>query len=165
MLLLAAAPLHNMIRDSVACPYFYPTGPLDALLWRAPAHLPLGDACGGECRACDTPAMPSLEELTHWCNLGYARGQCPRFPAAPGTPDAARYVVTRDEDGVINIAFALECGHRPAGHGVLQYRDGAICGDCGENVRRQALFYARAYLRRKPLPVAVFAKEQWKESQ
>ncbi len=161
-----------MIRDSVACPFFYPTEPLDALLWRAPAHLPLGDACCGECRAAEPADVASLDELTRWCNLGYARGECPRFPADPAQPDAARYVVTHDGEGVVTIAFALERDHRPAGHGVLQYRDGTISGDCDEVVRRQALVYARAYLRRKALPVAArqaaavttSAKEQWKES-
>ena len=134
----------------MACPYFYP------LQARAQAgenaRLPLGDSWAGICRAIPGDHWQPEETVVRpLCNLGYARGNCARFPEGDG-PDAVRFAVSGDDSGCIRIYYVMERDHRPYAHGPLEYsRDAGILvpapGD--DTLTRQATAYLESYLRRK----------------
>jgi hypothetical protein len=114
--------------------------------------LPLGDCWEGVCRAeagkATTPAGESLRTL---CNLGYARGVCPRFPEAPG-PDAVRFTLVAEEGERLRLYHVVECDHHPFAAGALEClpRSGEVAGPAfSPLVERQAMAYARSYLKRK----------------
>lgn len=116
--------------------------------------VPLGDLWGGECRLPDSlPATPGSAVLPDTCNLGYARGRCPRFPDGPG-PDAVRFAVASHTAETVSLRFSIERGHLPFAHGPLVF---SITGRCltapppGNLLRRQAEAYLESYLRRKNL--------------
>jgi hypothetical protein len=98
------------------CPYFFPTEPHDADLWRQRRLLPLSDGFRGRCTAGDFE--PEDELLWDGCNLGYAR-QCPHLPKAREA-DAVRFCLTHG-DGRIQVAYVCERDHRPGESGVLKY--------------------------------------------
>jgi len=134
----------------MACPYFYPV----TACGRAGenALLPLGDCWTGVCRAApDTPWQPEEAALRPMCNLGYARGNCARFPAHDG-PDAVRFVIANDDGAIVKIYYVVESDHHPFSHGPLNYSRGP--GGFGsapedEILTRQATAYVESYLRRK----------------
>ncbi|MBI1791744.1 MAG: hypothetical protein HYR60_29815 [Acidobacteria bacterium] len=132
----------------MACPYFYPTRRL--LAWMEAPLLPLGDPYEGVCRAvAGQDWQPGEVAVRNWCNMGYARGECPRFPQN-GSPDAIRFAVGRADGDGVEIHYTLESHHAPAGDGVVTYSGGSI-EDCPDPLlRRQAEAYAASYLRRKP---------------
>ena len=137
----------------MACPYFYPTERLEQNGWPHPSRLPLGDGFAGTCRA--DPAHdfhPSETTQREYCNLGYARGHCYRFPQ--DGPDAVRFTVAGEQDGRVQIDWVLEKGHRPYQHGLLEY-DAAqrvfLPSPSNPLVKRQAEAYVESYLRRKAL--------------
>ena len=125
----------------MACPYFYPAD----LLRGDFARSPLGGMCGGTCRADEGGAFrPDDATLESFCNFGYARGLCPRFPE--GAPfDAVRFSLGRDGT---RIVFVLERDYAPARHGVVRYLDGCLEGELpDECVARQAAVFAGALAR------------------
>lgn len=136
----------------MACPYFYPTKRLDQRLWPHPARLPLGAGFAGVCRA--DPASdefrPGESALQQWCNLGYARKQCGRFPDDAG-PDAVRFAVSSDSNDIIRIYYAAEKDHRPHQHGPLEFdaRQRTFPAPHPNRIlQRQAEAYLESYLRR-----------------
>jgi hypothetical protein len=91
------------------------------------------------------------DALLTLCNLGYARGACPRFPADTAA-DAVRFAIARDDGHSLEIRYAVERGHLPLDYGQIWYRPAenafqpplpatALAG--------QARAYAASYLRRK----------------
>lgn len=136
----------------MACPFFYPTGPLEGA-WR-PVHLPLGDPQAGECRAAGAGnERPGAGELQNYCNLGYARGRCSRFRG--DGPDAVRFVIVRHAHSRVFIGYVLERDHLPHAHGQLEYDAAAgsfPVSPADANLRRQAEAYVQAYLRRTENP-------------
>ena len=142
----------------MACPYFFP-------LRARPASptLPLGDWWQGACHAAaGEPAEPPAGGDV-CCNLGYARGQCARFPEGAGA-DAVRFTIAGhdsapegDQDGArqgatVRIYYVAERDHRPFAHGALQYSvaASALAGPpASPLLARQAEAYAESYLRRK----------------
>ncbi len=136
----------------MACPYFYPIERLSPSLWPHPDRLPLGDGFGGVCLADpNVRHRPDDETARQFCNLGYARGQCPRFPDN-GAADAVRFMVAADLEGLIRIQYAFEQNHRPHRHGELQY-DRRCCQFSAPPespiFQRQAEAYVESYRRRK----------------
>lgn len=133
----------------MACPCFYPVERL-ATAVKTPA--PLGDAWAGPCRAApDAEWQPDRATLERLCNFGYARAQCPRFPAAE-TPDAVRFSVSRDQDGIVGIYWVMEKNHMPFAHGALDYSRAAAGFPSAHPdacVAQQAQAYVSSYLRRK----------------
>ncbi len=114
--------------------------------------LPLGDVWMGVCRAvADVPWEPPEAMLRQLCNLGYARGNCARFPD-DGGPDAVRFTISRDDRASVRIYYVLERDHLPFAHGPLVFsRTGAafVSPPPGELLRGQAQAYVESYLRRK----------------
>jgi hypothetical protein len=131
----------------MCCPYFSPLRPAGA----APTALPLGDRWNGMCCAAgQTPSTPEEPTQARLCNMGYARGECVRFPAGDG-PDAVRFAVARDDGESIGIRFALERDHHPYAHGSLEYRRtprAFASPPEGDLLRGQARAYTESYLRR-----------------
>jgi len=137
----------------MACPYFYPVEPRTSTGGARNAMLPLGDLWTGQCRAEPLhPCQPADAELKPLCNLGYARGNCARFPTSPDGPDAVRFTIARDEGSLLRLYYVIERHHHPFAHGPLEYstvlNTFALIPD-RENFSRQAQAYVETYLRRK----------------
>ena len=125
--------------------------------------LPLGDWWKGVCHA--VPGAPQADAGAAgggWCdtgcdtccNLGYARGECARFPEGEG-PDAVRFTVSSHESTAIGIYYVVEREHHPFAHGRLEYSlTGAVFLAPPESatLARQAQAYVESYLRRKEEP-------------
>jgi len=112
--------------------------------------LPLGDLWMGVCTAvADEPWQPDANAL-HTCNLGYARGECGRFPSAEG-PDAVRFAIRSDDGECVTIAWVTERDHHPFAHGSMAFstRDRCVREPSPRVVAAQAQAYAESYLRRK----------------
>jgi len=128
----------------MACPYFDPGERLPLLSGS------LGDLYAGRCRA-DAHELwqPDEETVADRCNLGYARGRCPHFPADEG-PDAVRFCVAKHDHAAIRVLYTMERNHRPFSNGTLEYStaDGAFAGVQPEGLSRLAHAYVRSYLRR-----------------
>lgn len=134
----------------MACPYFHPTRPLPWTHWQGKLRPPLGEVYLGECAA-EAEAFQPGEERLECCNLGYAAGKCPRFPQTKG-PDAVRFAISADRDGVIRITYSVEQDHLPFQHGVIEYScdDERWWGlDAETLLQFQAEAYVKSYLRWK----------------
>ena len=136
----------------MACPYFFPVNPRTEGLGPQHSMLPLGGLWTGVCRAVSESAFQPDDETTRTlCNLGYARGRCPRFPAGDG-PDAARFTVSGDDGSSLRLFYVVERDHHPFAHGPLVYsptRGEFDDPPRGETISRQARAYAESYLRLK----------------
>jgi len=96
-----------------------PTEKFDDGGWLHASRLPLGGGWSGLCSAPGHEGVaPSTDELRE-CNLGYAV-TCHRLPKQRSC-DAVRFSVSRDSGTRISLWFICESGHRPAGHGTLEY--------------------------------------------
>ncbi len=137
----------------MACPYFYPVAPDQD--WHKHPRLPLGDPYTGLCQVDPLrDCQPDPATQRQFCNVGYARTRCPRFPADEG-PDAHRFSVIQDEAGSLRIFYVAEQAHRPLQHGVIEYstsRRQFLNGHTGQLFLRQAEAYVESYLRRKAQP-------------
>jgi hypothetical protein len=131
----------------MACPYFYP---VEARA--GSAMLPLGDWWKGVCHAvAGAPQEAGASGCDTNCNLGYARGECARFPKGEG-PDAVRFTISSHESTVIRIYYVVERDHHPFAHGRLEYSPAAaafVAPPGSATLARQAQAYVESYLRRK----------------
>jgi len=113
--------------------------------------LPLGDAWTGFCRAVpDELFQPDNSLLEPYCNLGYARGHCARFPADDG-PDAVRFTIISDDGAALRLYYVLERDHRPFAHGPLEFsvaQNELSTPAEGALTAAQVRAYAASYLRR-----------------
>jgi hypothetical protein len=135
----------------MACPYFYPVE-----AHAGSAMLPLGDWWKGVCHA--VPGAPQADAgaagangCDTFCNLGYARGRCARFPEGEG-PDAVRFTISSHESTAIHIYYVVERDHHPFAHGRLEYSPAAagfVTAPDTATLERQARAYVESYLRRK----------------
>ena len=133
----------------MCCPYFDPVAPLIRGIGPENAMLPLGDAWAGFCRAVPGESwQPDSATLRPLCNLGYAGGNCARFPSSDG-PDAVRFAVSGDDGATVRLYYVMERNHHPFGHGPLEYPVQSGREDCPTLLARQAGAYASSYLRRK----------------
>ena len=113
--------------------------------------MPLGDSWSGVCRA--APAgewRPDPHTLQQLCNFGYAREKCWRVPA--DGPDAVRFGISHDREGLVGIYWVMEKDHLPFAHGPLDYSRadaGFRTAHPDACVTRQAQAYVSSYLRRK----------------
>ncbi len=113
--------------------------------------MPLGDAWSGVCLATlEAEWRPDPRTLQQHCNFGYARGKCGRVPA--DAPDAVRFSIAQDRDGLIGIQWVMEKEHLPVAHGPLEYSRataGFVAGHPDARLTQQAQAYVASYLRRK----------------
>ena len=141
----------------MACPFFMPTEKLEGGGWLHPSRLPLGGGWSGYCCAAGHEgAEPASDELREFCNLGYALN-CPRLPKERSV-DALRLSIVRDRGGQLTVMFVYELGHRPAGHGTLQYdlaQKRWISFHPDLRTQKMAQCYVESYLLRRPAPSGV----------
>jgi len=139
--------------SEMSCPYFDPVERHPRASGAQPALLPLGDAWTGMCHAdLRKTVQPDESALRPLCNLGYARGVCPRFPTEDPGPDAARFTICRDDGASLRLYYVLERNHQPFAHGPLEYpldQGGFTSAPAGSLTGRQARAYITSYLRRK----------------
>jgi hypothetical protein len=129
----------------MSCPHFEPREPLADSGGKF-TMLPLGGAWSGTCRAIAGEEWRTSDSSQRAiCNIGYARGRCPRFPAGDG-PDAVRFCLAEAADIAITLLYAVERDHHPHAHGRLTIRAGAPAE--GGLLECQARAYAESYWRR-----------------
>jgi hypothetical protein len=113
--------------------------------------MPLGDAWSGVCLATlEAEWRPDPRTLQQHCNFGYAREKCGRVPA--DAPDAVRFSIAQDRDGLIGIQWVMEKEHLPFAHGPLEYSRataGFVVAHPDARLTQQAQAYVASYLRRK----------------
>jgi hypothetical protein len=138
----------------MACPFFMPTTKLEDGGWLHPSRLPLGGGWIGYCSASGHEGVqPSNEELRDLCNLGYAAG-CPRLPKERAC-DAVRFSIASDRGDRLLIGFVYELGHRPAGHGMLEYDLSLSRWNSSHpeaRIQKMAECYLQSYLLRRIRP-------------
>jgi hypothetical protein len=131
----------------MACPYFYPVEARTGS-----AVLPLGDWWTGVCQAIPSaPYQTDGNACDTGCNLGYARGECDRFPEGDG-PDAVRFTISSHENDRVGIYYTVERDHHPFAHGRLEYSTDIRAFRMppeSATLGRQAEAYVESYLRRK----------------
>lgn len=113
--------------------------------------MPLGDSWSGWCRAqAESEFAPDSGTAARLCNFGYVRGECSRAPS--DGPDAVRFSISRDRDGVVGIEWVMEKGHYPFANGPLEYvrADSTFRETPADScLAQQARAYVSSYLRRK----------------
>jgi hypothetical protein len=130
----------------VACPFFYPAEPFPGDGQIRQGRFPLGAAHKGICRAMpDEVFEPDEEMLRSFCNFGYGRGACARFPSSSDA-DAVRFSLVSQPDETTRIVFVFERDFGPVRHGTLDCSAGEqSAGDC---LARQAEVFAANYSRK-----------------
>ncbi len=135
----------------MACPWFGPV----SVLGIPRAIMPLGDVWTGRCLARQAAHdIPTERALREWCNLGYARGRCPDFPADEGA-DAVRFAVTRHSGDQISLCSVREKDYLPFDRAELIYSVAEarfITAHRDRRVEEQARAYLKSYLCRNPQP-------------
>jgi hypothetical protein len=135
----------------MACPYFYPVERMQQATGKKAPPMPLGDAWCGLCRASpESEWLPDSGTMQQLCNFGYAREKCERFPR--DGPDAVRFAISHDQDGLIRIYWVMEKSHLPFAQGPLEYSrvDGCFkTAHPDTRIAQQAQAYLSSYLRRK----------------
>jgi hypothetical protein len=120
----------------MACPYFRAVKPRRQTDRSRSSMLPLGDAWDGDCLAIpDSPCEPDEITLLSYCNMGYARGCCARFPNGDG-PDAARFTIAADGPETLRVYYVLERNHHPWAHGPLEFAVSPATAPCGHGSER-----------------------------
>jgi len=112
--------------------------------WERPPRMPLGVTFRGECRSGPEPFEPDEKAQREFCNCGYARGNCDRFPS-DASFDAVRFSAKEDESGRVGIVYVFEKNHTPAAYGVIGGLDSEPPGILVEQVR----VFLADYLRRR----------------
>lgn len=100
----------------MACPLFEPTQRLPWARWEGRYRPPLGAPYRGLCHADDAPAPPPEAALIDCCNMGYARGRCPRFVEAEA--DAARFEIREQSADSATVRWLAERDCLPVDAGV-----------------------------------------------
>ena len=135
----------------MACPYFYPVERFEDGAWLKPPRLPLGDPCRGACHAATGTAELSLDELRAFCNVGYARGNCTRFPA-DAEADAIRFSIAEDHGGIVDVIYIFEREYGPLRHGLARCSaEPSEISDAPDDpiLRAQLQRFLESYLRRR----------------
>jgi len=135
----------------MACPYFYPVARLETNYWAVPPRCPLGDAYAGQCRSSGVDYLPDETTLRDYCNFGYGRGRCGRFPSS-AEADAARFHIAGEFGGVIRIQYVLEKDCWPILYGTADFSivtQEFSGGPPDEILRRQVAVFVECYQRRK----------------
>lgn len=124
----------------MACPLFLPCSPIAGFEFET---TPLGDLYDGKC-AIDPAAPLTIDVLTRFCNVGYARGSCERAADAPA--DAVRFLVRGEREDGVEVAWAMERNHLPVAVGTKLVN--AFDSGDADPLDCQARAYAASCLRR-----------------
>jgi hypothetical protein len=111
---------------------------------------PLGDTWSGRCCSPQGAWQPDSDTARQLCNFGYARERCWHMPE--DGPDAVRFAISHDREGLIRIYWVMEKSHLPFAHGPLAYFSESGVFDPPHTdpcIARQAQAYVSSYLRRK----------------
>ena len=140
----------------LACPFFMPTRKFEGGTWPHPSRLPLGGGWHGVCTASPTKEIvPTDDQITESCNLGYAIG-CPHLPAQR-TCDAVRFAVACDGEDRIVLSYVCETGHRPVEHGTLEYEvmpSAWIRSHSDARIQKMAECYLQSYIQKTRVATA-----------
>ena len=134
----------------MACPYFYPAKRLETDFWAVPPRMPLGDAYSGECRAQAVVFLPDEMILRRFCNLGYGRDGCQRFPKV-AQADAVRFHVAGEFGDLIRIQYVFEKDCWPVLYGTADFSIATgefTAAPPDEILRHQAAAFIDSYRRR-----------------
>ncbi len=121
---------YSVQTEIMACPLFLPASPLSDF----------EDGWTGCCAAQPGVAIP-VDTLRRRCNPGYARDACAY--AACAEPDAFRFLIQSESDGVSTVAWSSERDHHPLAVGTLLV---APEGEATNPLERQARACASADL-------------------
>ncbi|HEY1263709.1 MAG TPA: hypothetical protein VGF06_09305 [Terriglobales bacterium] len=128
-----------------------PTEPRHDGSWLHPSRLPLGSGWSGYCCAPGHEGtVPSEQQITDDCNLGYA-SRCPRLPKERFA-DAVRFCVSQDNGARLLITFVCETAHLPAEHGTLEFGLAPACWLSRHRnacIQKMAECYVQSYLLRR----------------
>ena len=128
----------------MACPFFYPGEPLPDNGHVRQGRFPLGAPHKGICRAAPDEAFePDEEILRSFCNFGYGREACLRFPGSSDA-DAVRFSLGSWQGETMSVVFIYERDFAPVRHGTLMGGDSSG-NDC---LARQAEVFAANYGRK-----------------
>ena len=131
------------------CPYFQPQRVATAAR-HASARLPLFEEYDGLCHATGTPLAAPADLRFQYCNHGYSRGACDRFPGAE-VRSGIRYDVVRRTPVALEILCVEEQNYAPLTWHSMQYFfegeriEPKLTDEC---VRAQLLAFCRSYLKR-----------------
>lgn len=118
-----------------------------------PPRLPLGEFYEGECRANSAAPLPTGETITTFCNNGYGRGSCDRFPH-DSTADAVRFHIALSEPGAVRLQYVVENACWPTADGFLDFSKASsqfVALHPDPIVQRQAEAFLDSFLRRSAL--------------
>lgn len=104
----------------------------------------------GECRAQSATYNPDEITLRQFCNVGYGRGCCERFPNSAET-DAVRLHILGSAGGVTRVKYVFEKDCWPKEHGSFDWSAAGseLSGDSSDLIlRRQVTVFLENYERR-----------------
>ncbi len=131
------------------CPYFEPQR-VASDPQHATARLPLLEEYDGLCHALGEPLGVAPTLRFQYCNHGYSRGSCERFPAGE-TRSGVRYTVVRQTAAALEILCVEERDYAPLRWHSLQYFFDTECIDPelpDHCIRAQILAFCRSYRKR-----------------
>ena len=135
----------------MACPWFLPRQPIPPTGTGPSPRAPLGELWSGLCCA----SGQHDEAAAEFCNTGYPRSICPRFPA-DSPNDAVRFHVAHEDGDLIRLQYVYEKQWWPAEHGVLEYSRSrqTVTGPAAESdlLNRQAAAFAASWIRKTREP-------------
>lgn len=132
----------------MACPCFVPVNRWDERDMVPARYYPLGDLYHGMCSAGGREVAPGADAEVQWCNMGYARGQCPQCPAAG--PDAVRFAVVRETASGTEVRYAIEKDHLPFASGSTIWNNGPDT-PLAAALHAQMAAYVASYRRRRQI--------------
>jgi hypothetical protein len=131
------------------CPFFAPRN-IVAKQQNVNARLPLLDEYDGLCHARPEPIEAPAELRFRYCNHGYSKGSCDRFPSGE-VRSSVRYDVLRQSRSALELVCIEEQNYAPLRWHTIQYFLGRerlepevddVC------TQAQAIAFCRSYLSR-----------------
>ena len=111
----------------------------------------MGAVFSGVCQALPGQLHePPRNHQEEFCNCGYARGICERFPI-DSAADAVRFSVTEDKPRRLRLVYILEKAHAPVEFGELEFsltKQALLSQPANQVLARQAEAFVGSYLAR-----------------
>jgi hypothetical protein len=131
------------------CPYFAPRS-IAARPQNPNARLPLIDEYEGWCHAGSEPIEAPAELRFRFCNHGYSKGCCERFPSREAR-SSLRYHVANAVDNTLELVCIEEQNYAPIRWRKFQYSSGSQRLEPEPEdacTQAQAIAFCESYLRR-----------------